>query len=79
MDFEAGRRVARGERVMELREHAAGETDDAHHAVFEACFAHARARHHRGDAFGLVAEHEAQRVRVMDGDVEDHAAAGPAS
>ena len=61
---------------MELRKRATGEANDAHHAIFEACFAHTCARHHRADAFRLIAKHKAQRVRVMDRDIEDYAAAG---
>jgi hypothetical protein len=75
MDFEARRRVARRERIMELGERASGEADDAHHAVREAGFGHARARRHRADAFGLIAKHKAQRVRIMDRDIEDHTTA----
>ena len=73
--LEAGRRVFGGEGVVELREHAAGEADDAHDAVLEPLAAHAAVRSHGDDRFRLVVEHEAKRVGVVDGDVEDDPAA----
>ena len=43
MNLEAGRRVAGGERVVELRERAVGEAHDAHHAVLQPLMGHAAA------------------------------------
>ncbi len=76
MHLEAGRRISGGEGVVELGEHAAREADDAHGAVLEPLAPHAAVRGHGDDGFRLVVEHEAQRVGVMDGDVENDAAAG---
>ena len=76
MDLEAGRRVAGGEGIVELRERAVGEAHNAHHAVLQPIMGHAATRGHRIDRDRLGVEHEAQRVGVVDGDVEDDAAAG---
>ena len=61
--LEAGGGVAGGERVVELREEAAGEAHDAHHAVLQPLAAHAAVRDHRAHRSRLVVEHEAQACR----------------
>ena len=77
MHLEAGRRVAGGEGVVELGEQAAREAHDAHHAVFDAALRPMPPREVIAvTRLRLVVEHEAQRVGVVHGDVEHHAAAG---
>ena len=75
MHLEAGRRVFGGEAVVELRQHAAREADDAHGAVLEPFAAHAAVRGHGDHGLGLVVEDEAQRVGVVNRDVENDSAA----
>ena len=48
----------------------------AHAPIFEPCRRHAAPLRERHDLDRIVAEHEAQRVGIVHGDVEDDAAAG---
>ena len=76
MHFEAGLGIAGGEGVVEHRQQAGAEADDAHRAVLDPALAQAAMLDHGDDGFGLVVQHEAQRVGIMHGDVEHDAAAG---
>ena len=52
------------------------EAQNRHDAILEPAAGHAGALAHRHGLDRIVAEHEAQRVGVVHGDVEDHATAG---
>ena len=67
----------RREGVVELGQQPGAEAQHGHDAVLEPARGHAGALAHGHGLDRVVAEHEAQRVGVVDGDVEDHAAAGP--
>ena len=75
MDLDTGTREGMGEALVGLDHDARGHRPDRHHAVLDAR-AHARGAGQRHDLDRILAEVEANRVGVMDGDVRDHAAAG---
>ena len=74
VDLEARARVLDRKGIVELREQAAAKAHRAHHRILH-LFAQPlplRNRRHRVD---LIVEHKAQRIRIVDGDVQDDAAA----
>lgn len=74
MDLQAGIGVSRDKRIVDLGQSAACESHHAHHGIFQSRLRHALRRGHRHDRLDLVAEHKAQRVRIMHRDVENDAA-----
>ena len=76
MDLEAGAGVADRERLVDLGQGALAEADHGHRTVLEAGTGEPGALLQRHDLHRLVVEDEAERVRIVDGDVEHDAAAG---
>src|SRR4051794_15950885 len=75
VDLEAVTGEADRERLVELGQEAGAEADHRHRAVLEPALGKARALLESHHLDRLVIEHEAERVRVVDRDVEHDAAA----